>query len=59
MHKEFSGVWIMAWKDDVIDSSTSKFQTLQYRGNSTSTENADRNLTFEGYSDLQPDLVIG
>ena len=49
----------MAWKDDVIDSSTSKFQTLQYRGNSTSTENADRNLTFEGYSDLQPDLVIG
>ena len=59
MHKEFSGVWIMAWKDDVIDSPSEKFQTFQYRGNSSSTESADRNLTFDGYSDLQPDLVIG
>ena len=49
----------MAWKDDVVDDPSSKFQTLRYVGNSSSTENANRNLTFEGNSDLQPDLVIG
>ena len=58
MHKEFSGVWIMAWKDDVIDSPTEKFQTFQYRGDDTSTTSTARSLTFEGYSDCQPDLLV-
>jgi hypothetical protein len=40
-----------------IDDPSAHFQTLAYRGNSTSTTTSDRSLTNEGNSDLQPDLV--
>ena len=40
-----------------IDDSSAHFQVLTYRGNSTSTTTADRTLTNDGNSDLQPDLL--
>lgn len=40
-----------------VDDGSAHFQGLAYRGNSTSTTTSDRNLTNEGNSDLQPDLV--
>jgi len=40
-----------------IDDPTAHFQVLTYRGDSSSTTTADRTLTNEGTSDLQPDLV--
>ena len=58
MHKEFSGVWIMAWKDDVIDDASSKFQTFRYTGTGQSTTTTAKAFVFDGYSDLQPDLLI-
>ena len=40
-----------------IDDPSAHFQVLTYRGDSTSTTTADRTLTNDGNSDLQPDLV--
>ena len=50
MHKEPSGVWIMAYT--TINDPSAHFQTLLYTGNASS-----RSLTNDGNSDLQPDLV--
>ena len=55
MYKEFSGVWIMAYT--TIDDPSKHMQVLTYRGDSTSTTTADRTLTNDGNSNLQPDLV--
>jgi hypothetical protein len=51
MHKESSGVWIMAYT--TIDDPSAYFQTALYTGNGTST-NA---ITNDGNSDLQPDWL--
>ena len=40
-----------------IDDPSKHFQVLTYRGDSSSTTTADRTLTNEGTSDLQPDLI--
>ncbi len=40
-----------------IDDPSAHFQVLTYRGNSSSTTSADRTLTNEGNSNLQPDLL--
>ena len=40
-----------------IDDASKHMQVLTYRGDSTSTTTADRTLTNDGNSDLQPDLV--
>ena len=40
-----------------IDDSSAHFQVLLYTGNSSSTTSADRTLTNDGNSDLQPDLL--
>ena len=40
-----------------IDDPSAHFQVLTYRGDSSSTTTADRSLTNDGNSDLQPDIV--
>jgi hypothetical protein len=40
-----------------IDDSSAHFQVLLYTGNSSSTTSADRTITNDGNSDLQPDLL--
>ena len=40
-----------------IDDPSAHFQVLTYRGDSTSTTTADRTLTNDGNSDLQPDWL--
>lgn len=40
-----------------IDDSSAHYQGLAYRGDSSSTTSADRNLTNTGNSDLQPDWI--
>ena len=40
-----------------VDDPSAHYQGLAYRGDSSSTTSADRNLTNTGNSDLQPDLI--
>ena len=46
---------IMAYT--TIDDPSAHFQALAYRGDSSSTTSADRSLTNDGNSNLQPDIV--
>ena len=45
------------YNSPTIDDSSAHYQGLAYRGDSSSTTSADRNLTNTGNSDLQPDWI--